>query len=196
MTGSGVVSSVRNSPRVIRHKENRVKNPSDSVVDVLGRGEGLVTTFVGNDPETGSKETHGDGDEGVSGGSSGVVSKLGESKLGDGRINLERSPCENTERNHILDDVQGRPESRSVETVSGNGIEQLLDGKLRRNKLFLFSQSSLLGLSLFLFGSGSDQLFLFDLTGNSLSEGGRHGDDEEVSKKNECVRCCREVMAE
>lgn len=34
-----------------------MEDPTDSVVDHLGLGEGLVTTFVGDDPETGSEET-------------------------------------------------------------------------------------------------------------------------------------------
>jgi hypothetical protein len=41
-----------------------VENPTDGVVDELGLGVGLVTTFVGNDPKTGGDETSPEGIQG------------------------------------------------------------------------------------------------------------------------------------
>lgn len=41
-----VVSAVRDSPRVVRHKQRRVQEPSDRVVDLLRRRERLVTALV------------------------------------------------------------------------------------------------------------------------------------------------------
>jgi hypothetical protein len=46
VTGSGVVTTVGNSPGVVRNEEQRVNDQTDGVVDSLGRGVGLVTTFV------------------------------------------------------------------------------------------------------------------------------------------------------
>jgi hypothetical protein len=36
VAGSGVMSTVRDSPAVVRDADGRVKNPSDSIVDGLG----------------------------------------------------------------------------------------------------------------------------------------------------------------
>jgi len=72
VTGGGVVSTVRDSPRVVRDEESRVDDPASSVVDGLGRGVGLVTSLVAacqlrvrndvrknlpDDPKTGADET-------------------------------------------------------------------------------------------------------------------------------------------
>lgn len=38
-----------------------MEDPTDGVVDELGLGVGLVTTFVGNDPKTGGNETSPEG---------------------------------------------------------------------------------------------------------------------------------------
>jgi hypothetical protein len=46
VASGGVVSTVRDSPRVVRDQESRVDEPSDSVVNVLGRREGLVASLV------------------------------------------------------------------------------------------------------------------------------------------------------
>lgn len=177
VSGSGVVTSVGDSPRVVRYEKNRVKNPSDGVVDVLGRRKRLMTAFVGDDPETGTEETHPDRDEGVSGSSSEVVSDRRQVELCDGRINVERGPGEETERDEILYDVQGRSNGGSVEAVCRDSIEQLLDGELGRNKLFLFTWcggSTNVGLLLFLCGGSGDKLLLFGLAWGPLSKCGGH----------------------
>jgi hypothetical protein len=77
VSSGGVVLTVRDSPRVVRDKEDRVQDPSDKVVDALAGRVRLVTTLVTtsqsspqrnaheysrNDPETGTEETS---DEGV-----------------------------------------------------------------------------------------------------------------------------------
>jgi hypothetical protein len=78
VTGSGVVTTVRDPPRVVRDQEGRVQDPSYRVVDGLGLGEGLVTTLVSDDPETGTEETEEEGDGGVSGGTGELVSNGGQ----------------------------------------------------------------------------------------------------------------------
>ena len=59
VAGGSVVAAVRDTPRVVRDKEGRVENPSDTVVDGLGRRVGLVTALVGDNPDTGTEETRG-----------------------------------------------------------------------------------------------------------------------------------------
>lgn len=39
---------------MIRNKQSRVKDPTNTVIDELGRAESLVTAFMGNDPDTSS----------------------------------------------------------------------------------------------------------------------------------------------
>jgi len=46
VSSSGVVLTVRDSPRVVRNKEDRVQNPSNKVVDALAGRVGLMTTLV------------------------------------------------------------------------------------------------------------------------------------------------------
>lgn len=60
VAGSGVMSTVRDSPAVVRDADGRVKNPSDSIVDGSGGGERLVPALVSDDPETSTGETSGE----------------------------------------------------------------------------------------------------------------------------------------
>ena len=46
VASSGVVLTVRDSPRVVGYKEDRVQDPSDKVVDALAGRVRLVTTLV------------------------------------------------------------------------------------------------------------------------------------------------------
>lgn len=47
-----VVTSVRDSPRVVRNEESRVQDPTDGVVEGLGLTGSLVASLVSTDPET------------------------------------------------------------------------------------------------------------------------------------------------
>ena len=82
MTGGGVVFSMCDTPRVEWNSETDgelmqpdgakrpvgiipgVEEPTDGVVNELGLGVGLVTAFVGNDPNTGGNETSPEGIKG------------------------------------------------------------------------------------------------------------------------------------
>jgi hypothetical protein len=46
VASSGVVLTVRDSPRVVRNEKDRVQDPSDKVVDALAGRVRLVTTLV------------------------------------------------------------------------------------------------------------------------------------------------------
>lgn len=51
-----VVLAVGDFPGKVRHQKERVADPANSVIENLGRGESLVTTLVGHNPETSSEE--------------------------------------------------------------------------------------------------------------------------------------------
>lgn len=55
VAGGGVMTTVRDSPRVIRYEKSGMDDPSDGVVDRFRRREGLMTTFVGDNPKTGAE---------------------------------------------------------------------------------------------------------------------------------------------
>lgn len=57
MTGSSVVLSVGDPPRVVGYEDERVKEESHSVVEGLGSGESLVTTFVTENPDSSHNPT-------------------------------------------------------------------------------------------------------------------------------------------
>ena len=42
---------------MVRNQESRVKDPTDCIVDRLGRAEALVTALVSNDPDSSKDET-------------------------------------------------------------------------------------------------------------------------------------------
>jgi hypothetical protein len=100
---------MRDPPRVVRHKQDRVQNPSDGVVDLLALGKGLVTTFVGDDPETGSEETHPDRDRGVDDGSGELVSGVREVATGESsRTSQPRVPRRRCHVDLLLTRKRGR----------------------------------------------------------------------------------------
>lgn len=57
VSGSGVVLGVRDTPRVVRYENERVKEESDGVVEGLRGRESLVTTFVTENPNTSHNPT-------------------------------------------------------------------------------------------------------------------------------------------
>lgn len=57
VTSGLVVLSVGDLPREVRDEQSRVADPTDSVVQPLGRRERLVTTLVSQNPDTGTEET-------------------------------------------------------------------------------------------------------------------------------------------
>lgn len=61
VTGGLVVFSVGDLPGEVGDKQGGMANPANGVVQSLGRGEGLVTALVGQNPDTGTKETLDDG---------------------------------------------------------------------------------------------------------------------------------------
>jgi len=64
VSGSLVVLAVRELPREIWDEESRVADQAGCVIEKLGSGEGLVTTLVSKNPDTGTEETLNNGVEG------------------------------------------------------------------------------------------------------------------------------------
>jgi len=120
---------------VVRYKEQRVQDPSDRVVDLLGRRERLVSAFVGNDPDTGTEETSHKLVQCPKGDLCGVESGGGEVEPREERINVHRAVNKGSDGDKVLDDVERRSDRRSVEAVGRDGIEQLLDSVVGDDEL-------------------------------------------------------------
>jgi len=172
VTSSGVVLAVRDSPRVVRDKENRVQDPSDKVVDVLAGRVTLVTTLVGNDPETGTEETSHESVSKVESDLGGGEGDLAQVKSRQEGVNVVGSVNQERDSNDISSDIGRRLEGGSVVAVSRDSVEQLLYSVVGDDELL-----AVFGLlDLLLFDEGS--LFgdsLPDWGRSTLSERSRHG---------------------
>lgn len=99
----------------------RVENPTNRVVDELAGREGLVATLVGNNPETGRRQTDAETVEGPETplGHS-VESGMRKLDVLWGDVRVERLECvDETSNDHgVLQDIQRRTECRALEAVS------------------------------------------------------------------------------
>lgn len=156
-----------------------MQDPSCEIVDGFRGAEGLMTGFVGDDPESGTEESHPDGDGGVDGSSDEVVSGFREVKTRDKPIRLETSPDQTPNRNKILDDILSTLHRAPLVTMSRNSIQQLFDRKRGGDENFASGHGGgFLGL-LFEGGLGDEGVFL-RLTG-SLTDG--RGDGHGLGEK-------------
>lgn len=124
VTGSLVVLAVGDLPREVGDQQERVADPADGVVQDLGGREGLVTTLVGQDPNTGTDETL---DDGIQSPEDDTGRKAGNSLRGDIVVEEVEDGGQNE---HVPEDIVQTGDSRAVEAVSGNGIANLLDGEV------------------------------------------------------------------
>lgn len=151
-----MVSTVRNPPTVVRNEQSRVQNPSNSVVDGLTGRISLMTSFMGDNPDTSTKKT---GDKPIGTPKSklrGVVSNRRKREPAKERVNVEGTIYKGRNYDRVLDDVEGRPQSGALVAMSRNGIEKLLDGKVGYDEL--------LTLGDFLLFSFTKELVLLDLS--------------------------------
>lgn len=128
-----------------------------------------MTTLVTNDPDTGTDKTSGNGVQGVKADPRSVVGGGRQCEPGQERVNVKGAVDQPSEQDRILEDIERRLDSRSMEAVGRDGIQQLLDGKVGKDEL--------LTLGDFLFLSLTNELSLFALPsrrGLSLTQGGRH----------------------
>jgi len=122
VTGGLVVLAVRDLPREVGDEKSRVENPTDGVVKGLGGREGLVTTLVGNDPQTGAEQALEDGVEGPKTSSNGSRGNV----LGSNKVVCEGES--GSEADNVAGNVVETGSSRALETVSRDSITDLLDG--------------------------------------------------------------------
>lgn len=140
MTSGSMVSSMRDSPRVVRDQEGRVQDPTNGIVDRLGLRVGLVTALVSNDPDTRHDETLGETVQGPScksrdgslDASADIRSQGGSTKV-DGlerRVDVAGGVTQQGDEDQVLGQVKRRLDSRSFKAVLWDGREEVLDGKV------------------------------------------------------------------
>lgn len=122
VTGGLVVLSVGNLPREVRNEQSRMADPTDSVVQPLGRRERLVTTLVGQYPDTGTEETL---ENGVQPPQS-KPERIRRHVLGGHKV-LEDIE-DGGESNHIPGHIGQTFDGGALEAVSRDSIPDLLDG--------------------------------------------------------------------
>lgn len=107
-----MVLAVRDLPGEVGDEERGVAYPADGIVDDFGGREGLVSAFVGEDPQAGAEEALDDGVDGPEGGAGGGGGDGGGRHVG-------------------VEEVEGRGEAGDVagdvgETQGGVALEALL----------------------------------------------------------------------
>lgn len=124
MASGFVMFAVGDLPREIGNKQGRVADPSNSIVQALRRREGLMSTFVRQDPQTRAKtslyESIGCPQNGAKGGRRNVLrsQECVEEVEGEG------------EGGNVSSHIAQATDGRAFETVSGNGVPDLFDGEV------------------------------------------------------------------
>lgn len=127
VASSLVVLRVGEFPGEVRNEPERVQNPTNGVIDQTRVGEGLVTTLVGQNPNTSTEKSL---DDGVCGPSS-------ESQV-DVWQRRDVCVCNVTNGEHGGDVLENVPEGlgkTALITVCWNGRQDVLDGVVRSLKL-------------------------------------------------------------
>ena len=157
VTGGLVVLAVGDLPAEVRHKEGRMEDPTDGVIEHFGGAEGLVTTLVSQHPHAGTEQAL---DEGVESPEHGAHGRRGD-VLG-GHVVVEEVEGRAQTRN-VTEDIVETCGSGALVAVLGNGITDVLDGVVGDLKLIAVGVNEL----------AEDGL----LDGDSIlrSEGGQRG---------------------
>ena len=124
VTGGLVVLAVRDLPGEVRDQKQGVADPANSVVQHLGRREGLVTALMGQHPHTGSNETLNDS---VDRPESHTSRHGGDGLRGD--IVVEEIK-DGSQDGHVTEDIVQTGDGGAVVAVGRNGITDLLDGEV------------------------------------------------------------------
>ena len=119
-----MVLSVRDLPREVGDKQGGMANPANGVVQSLGGGEGLVTALVGQDPDTGTKETL---DDGVQTPQCNPSRRERQSLGGHKVVEEVEDGCKH---HHIPGHIRQTPDGGTLEAVGWDGIPNLLDGEV------------------------------------------------------------------
>ena len=120
-----VVFAMGNLPGEVRDQQCGVANPSHGIVQSLRWRERLVSTFVGQDPQTGTKTSLYK-----------CVCRPENSADGGGRHVLRSQESveeveREGERSNISDDITQATDGRALEAVSGNGVSDFFDCEVR-----------------------------------------------------------------
>lgn len=122
VTGGLVVLSVRDLPREVRDEQGRMTDPANSIVQPLGRREGLVTTLVSQHPDTRPEHTL----------DNGVQPPEDYPKGRGGHIFGSHEVVEDIENGRqggqIPSHIGQTPSGGTLKAVGRNGIPDLLDG--------------------------------------------------------------------
>lgn len=120
-----VVLAVGDFPREIRDQESRVADPSNRVVDDLGRRESLVATLVSEHPQSRSEKTLHESIQGPK--------TRADRSRGDilGSYELVEDEKGRGEGDDVTSDVVEARSSGTLETVLRDRIVDLLDGVVR-----------------------------------------------------------------
>lgn len=124
-----VMLAVRDLPREVRHEQGRMANPTDGVVQLLGRREGLVTTLVGQHPDPGTEQPLGYCVQRPQQDPSCVIGHRLRGHIVVEHIKHGR------ENEQIPSNVRQTPDGRPLIAVGRNGIPNLLDGVVGKLKL-------------------------------------------------------------
>lgn len=143
VAGGLVVLAVADLPAEVRDEKSRVAEPTNKVVQDLAVGEGLVTTLVGKDPETGTDHTLDDGVESPESPTSGVRGNV----LGSDELVEEVESADKGD--NVTGDVVEASGSGTLEAVLGDSIADIVDGVVGDLELLAVSIKQLfLGLGL------------------------------------------------
>ena len=125
VTGGLVVLAVRDLPGEVRNQQQRVTDPTNSVVQDLGGREGLVTTLVSQNPDTGSNHTLDNSVQGPQGDAS------GHERNGLGSDIVVEEVKDGAQNGKVTENIVQAGDGGPVEAVRGDGIANLLDGEIR-----------------------------------------------------------------
>lgn len=131
VTSGGVVTAVRDTPRVVWDENERVEDPTDSVVDCLGRRVGLVTTLVCNDPDTGEEVGLHDPVADPESGTGKLEGSVAQVEAAEERLDVESTVAESGNGDKVLDDILGRLESGTLVAVSSGTVSYMLNKWLK-----------------------------------------------------------------
>lgn len=131
VASSLVVLRVGEFPGEVRNEPERVQNPTDGVVDQTGIREGLVTTLVSQNPDTGTEKTL---DDGVCGPSSESQAAVWQ------RWNISVGDVTNGEHGgDVLEHVPEGLSETTLVTVRWDSRQDILDGVVWSLKLVTVS---------------------------------------------------------
>ena len=116
--------AMRDLPREVWNQECRVADEADSVIERLGGRERLVATFMGHNPQTGTKASLNESIEGPSSCTDAIRRNVGRSpqcvKEGEGGRKGE----------DVSSNIHQASGRRTLEAVLGYSITNIVDGEL------------------------------------------------------------------